>query len=211
MSSRSEEAKGELLRVRRELAVAEEQIEKQTRLLDHPDLGEKDREDARLIRQVLWREKEHLRSQETIFLKLIYNDPSQPAPMNFSGVPQNGNNIMPLASRQSPVKTPRNGRPKMQRRREQPIPDPSQLTSIAGLSDPSVSLMSSFEPAEYTNVNGYEVNRSSDCKVSDVWREWKEGINGCLAIEKLEEARKKDRKLIWWKHKNDYKYWSKQV
>lgn len=68
-----------------------------------------------------------------------------------------------------------------------------------------------YDTNDLSNPEGYEVNRSSDSKVEDVWREWKEGINDGPAVEKLEEARKRDRKLVWWKHKNDYKYWSKQV
>ncbi|CAI5993046.1 unnamed protein product [Closterium sp. NIES-65] len=65
--------------------------------------------------------------------------------------------------------------------------------------------------ADLVNPEGYEVNRSSESKVIDVWTEWKEGINGGPSIEKLEEARKRDRKCVWWRHKNDYKYWSKQM
>ena len=76
---------------------------------------------------------------------------------------------------------------------------------------PSHSSMGGGYETDMANPEGYEVNRSSESKVVDVWREWKEGINGGPAIERLEEARKRDRKCIWWKHKNDYKYWSKQV
>ncbi|GJP44756.1 hypothetical protein CLOM_g4152 [Closterium sp. NIES-68] len=65
--------------------------------------------------------------------------------------------------------------------------------------------------ADLVNPEGYEVNRSSESKVIDVWTEWKDGINGGPSIEKLEEARKRDRKCVWWRHKNDYKYWSKQM
>ena len=82
------------------------------------------------------------------------------------------------------------------------------LTTSA--SDNSLRPPSGFE-ADFANPDGYEVNRSAECKVLDVWTEWKVGLNGMPSVESLEEDRKKDRKKIWWKSMNDYKYWSKQV
>ncbi|CAI5535238.1 unnamed protein product [Closterium sp. Naga37s-1] len=74
----------------------------------------------------------------------------------------------------------------------------------------SGAMLMGGDMGEMANPEGYEVSRNLDARVEDVWREWKEGLNGGPSIEKLEEARRRDRKCVWWRHKNDYKYWRKQ-
>lgn len=76
----TEELKGELLRVRRELASVDAHLAAICRELSvAADSRDKARmDDARNLRQSLWKDKEQLRVQETIFLKLLY-DPSSPA------------------------------------------------------------------------------------------------------------------------------------
>ena len=61
-----EDAKGELLRVRRELASVEDQLNRVSRELDKAvELGDSTRlEDNRHIRICLWKEKEQLRNKE---------------------------------------------------------------------------------------------------------------------------------------------------
>lgn len=214
MVSRMEEAKGELLRVRREIVGIDEQLERVQKELERaPEVSEKEKDDMRAIRSTLWKEKEQLREQETLFLKTLFMEmPSMPA-MNFSpNFSQNGTSLLPLLPRPAGLKPSQATARRGGRRRVNSI---AHQTSPPGLPpgpmvDPHSADLLSFE-ADFTNEGGYEVNRSSECKVVDVWREWKDGLNGGPSIEKLEESRKRDRKMIWWKHKNDYKYWSKQM
>eukprot|EP00271_Cylindrocystis_brebissonii_P003654 TRINITY_DN14854_c2_g1_i1.p1 TRINITY_DN14854_c2_g1~~TRINITY_DN14854_c2_g1_i1.p1 ORF type:complete len:329 (-),score=65.53 TRINITY_DN14854_c2_g1_i1:276-1262(-) len=243
MVSRAEDARQELLRVRREMVMLDAQILqilKEIECMESP--SDKQREDdARATRNSLWREKEHLREQETLFLKALFSEAQglPPATMlqDFSSV--SDGRLLPLAPPLSlqDILNPANGRgvglgPRPLVLDVGPSQDPGSLLqqqqqqeqqrqheeSAIGLADPFVAGPSESpfgsDPVggkEEELERGYEVNRSSDCKVIDVWREWKEGLNGGPSIEKLEENRKRDRKQMWWKHKNDYKYWSKQM
>ena len=77
----AEDLKNELLRVRRELSLVDTQLASTARDLTlATECGDRARmEDARNVRQSLWRDKEQLRVQETIFLKLLF-DPGSHVP-----------------------------------------------------------------------------------------------------------------------------------
>ncbi|GJP30864.1 hypothetical protein CLOM_g7193 [Closterium sp. NIES-68] len=221
-----EELKGELLRVRRELAHLDTLLDRTFRDIEAAsEHGERDRmDDARNVRQCLWKDKEQLRSQETIFLKLLFDPNSVGGNPGENGAPTGGTPFppqfsvdgspMPMMGHGDPsrmlhsVFTPpsmlgvKPGKLKMRRNK---LASPGLPTSMSDGKSPS-----GFE-SDFANPSGYEVNRSAECKVRDVWLEWKEGLNGFPSIEKLEEERKKDRKKVWWKNMNDYKYWSKQM
>eukprot|EP00475_Leptophrys_vorax_P033014 TRINITY_DN5157_c1_g1_i2.p1 TRINITY_DN5157_c1_g1~~TRINITY_DN5157_c1_g1_i2.p1 ORF type:complete len:432 (-),score=68.79 TRINITY_DN5157_c1_g1_i2:207-1502(-) len=274
-SYRPDDARGELLRVRRDIANVENQLTVVCREVESAsELGDKERvSDCRHIRNCLWKEKEQLRIQETIFLRILFSDSplSGGSPLSLPSVPQvtaQQGSLQPDARGQQPFQqTPQQQLQPQQHHLSQlqqcppmqacgPPPDymqPQQLASGAGLMPPSLvpaspALKPSQPPGQgksrrrmlspppgtpaghngqhimaggggnaggyendLVNPEGYEVNRSSESKVVDVWTEWKDGINGGPSIEKLEEARKRDRKCVWWRHKNDYKYWSKQM
>ncbi|CAI5475020.1 unnamed protein product [Closterium sp. Yama58-4] len=221
-----EELKGELLRVRRELAHLDTLLDRTFRDIEAAsEHGERDRmEDARNVRQCLWKDKEQLRSQETIFLRLLFDPNSVGGNPAENGAPGAAGSFPPQFSVDgSPMPIMGHGDPsrmlhsvftppsmlgvkpgKMKMRRNK-LASPGLPSSMSDGKSPS-----GFE-SDFANPNGYEVNRSAECKVRDVWLEWKEGLNGFPSIEKLEEERKKDRKKVWWKNMNDYKYWSKQM
>ena len=71
---RPDDARGELLRVRRDIANVENQLALVGREVENAtELGDKERVgDCRHIRNCLWKEKEQLRIQETIFLKILF-------------------------------------------------------------------------------------------------------------------------------------------
>eukprot|EP00850_Spirogloea_muscicola_P001535 SM000005S17332 [mRNA] locus=s5:1444006:1445779:- [translate_table: standard] len=209
------DSKAELLRVRRDLAAVEEQLERVGRDCDAAaELGDGAKvEDLRAVRKALWGDKEQLRQQETIFLKAIYpaltplgplagagGPPPPPPPPGFASFPllhqpQPQGHLGQLSMK--PVRLAKRAKSGS----SPPVPSPrgGGGGNGGGYSD-------------FANPGGgYEVNRSADCKVVDVWKEWKEGLGGNPSVEKLEQARKSDRKLVWWRHKNDYKYWSKQM
>ena len=104
---------------------------------------------------------------------------------------------------------------KASRKRKSLPPDLSALPGTLSVSlsagAASSDLLGSLDDSFVRRVGVYEVNRNPECKISDIWREWKHGVGPGPAIEKLEELRRRDKKQIWWKTKNDYKFWSKQV
>ena len=71
----AEDLKNELLRVRRELSLVDTQLASTSRdLALATECSDRARiEDARNVRQSLWKDKEQLRVQETIFLKLLFD------------------------------------------------------------------------------------------------------------------------------------------
>ncbi|CAI6000842.1 unnamed protein product [Closterium sp. NIES-65] len=319
MGARADEARSELLRVRRDIHTVEEQLARATHELDEAaKAGDRERvDDHRRMRNCLWKEKEQLRIQETIFLKIAFADfpapnmmaspgshafssPALPSPLHlqhqaqmaphtaqlgpppFNNPPLGGSSLsgspslmgacdpaltplhtatlMPGASppdcfslggpSPSPLQTPLSGPGGAMGMGAQgggghftstgmsagqsllgmlptsPAMRPASGTPASGnggrigrrrsAMSPGLAPMQSGamlmggDMGEMANPEGYEVSRNLDARVEDVWREWKEGLNGGPSIEKLEEARRRDRKCVWWRHKNDYKYWRKQ-
>ncbi|CAI7932692.1 unnamed protein product [Closterium sp. NIES-54] len=319
MGARADEARSELLRVRRDIHTVEEQLARATHELDEAaKAGDRERvDDHRRMRNCLWKEKEQLRIQETIFLKIAFADfpapnmmaspgshafssPALPSPLHLQhqaqmaphtaqfGPPPFNNplggsslsgspslmgacdpaltplhtaTLMPGASppdcfslggpSPSPLQTPLSGPGGAMGMGAQgagghytstgmsagqsllgmlptsPAMRPASGTPASGSGGRIGRRRSAMSPGlgpmqsgamlmggdmgEMANPEGYEVSRNLDARVEDVWREWKEGLNGGPSIEKLEEARRRDRKCVWWRHKNDYKYWRKQM
>ncbi|GJP58636.1 hypothetical protein CLOP_g1025 [Closterium sp. NIES-67] len=319
MGARADEARSELLRVRRDIQMVEEQLARATHELDEAaKAGDRERvDDHRRMRNCLWKEKEQLRIQETIFLKIAFADfappnmmaspgshafssPALPSPLHLqhqaqmlphaahlgpppfnnpplaasslSGspalmgacdpamTPLHTGALMPATSppdcfslggpSPSPLQTPLSGpggamgmgaqgagghlaaagmsagqsllgmlptSPAMRPAAGTPASGGGRNGRRRGVMSPGLApmqggaMLMGGDMAEMANPEGYEVSRNLDARVEDVWREWKDGLNGGPSIEKLEEARRRDRKCVWWRHKNDYKYWRKQM
>ena len=102
--------------------------------------------------------------------------------------------------------------PKASRKRKSMPLDLSGTLSVSLSSEAaSPDLLGSLDDSFVRRMGVYVLNRNPECKISDIWREWKHGVGQGPAVEKLEELRRRDKKQIWWKSKNDYKFWSKQV
>lgn len=212
------EWKSELLRVREQIHYQNMQIQHVNKELEQAthEGDNKKTEELRIYRTVLAREREHLRDQETLFLKAIYSDISTPNESitccnnDFSF----GNGGMMVQLPREPLSVTK-APPKASRKRKSMPLDLSALpgTLSVSLSSEAASpdLLGSLDDSFVRRMGVYVLNRNPECKISDIWREWKHGVGQGPAVEKLEELRRRDKKQIWWKSKNDYKFWSKQM